>query len=194
MFRNLPRSLPALALFAALPTAASAPAEAPGADERHLLYVVAPGIRNYLEFGGAGVLVFDGDKDHAFVRRIETPASREAKPDNIKGVCASPQNRRLYFTTPRKLYCLDLVTDRPLWDRALPQGCDRPALTPDGRWLYVPSFEKDVWNVVDAKSGELAATIETRSGSHNTVAGLDGKRVYLAGLRSPLLSVADTAT
>src|SRR5690606_29508988 len=33
-----------------------------------------------------------------------------------------------------------------------------------------------------------------RSGAHNTVYGLDGKRAYLAGLRSPLLAVADTET
>ena len=29
--------------------------------ERHFLYIVEPGIRNYLEFGGAGILVFDID-------------------------------------------------------------------------------------------------------------------------------------
>src|SRR5205823_12982392 len=38
------------------------------------------------------------------------------------------------------------------------------------------------------------ATIETKSGAHNTVVSLDGSRMYLAGLRSPLLSVADTRT
>src|SRR5439155_16154651 len=33
--------------------------------------------------------------------------------------------------------------------------------------------------------------IVTNSGAHNTVFGLDGSRVYLAGLHSPLLSIAD---
>jgi len=56
-------------------------------DGRYL-YVVCPGIRNYLEFGGAGVLVFDIDHGHKLVKRIATPASGEEKPDNIKGVCA----------------------------------------------------------------------------------------------------------
>ena len=32
---------------------------APKAAERRLLYVAVPGIRNYLERGGHGVLVFD---------------------------------------------------------------------------------------------------------------------------------------
>src|SRR5437899_2095395 len=64
------------------------PARAADPADRHLLYVAAPGIRDYLQFGGAGVLVFDIDHNHAFVRRIPTPASRIDKPENVKGVCA----------------------------------------------------------------------------------------------------------
>lgn len=41
----------------------------PGA---HLLYVAEPGIRNYEEYGGVGLLVFDIDQDYKFVRRIPT--------------------------------------------------------------------------------------------------------------------------
>lgn len=178
--------LPALLLL--LPSLRAA------AEERRLLYVVTPGIRDYLQFGGAGILVFDIDDGHKFVKRIPTTASREAKPRNIKGVCASALTKRLYFTTPEKLFCVDLVSERTLWEKVLPQGCDRMSLTPDGRILYVPSFEKDIWNVVDALTGDVVRSIETRSKAHNTVVGLDGKRMYLAGLGSPYLFVADTAT
>jgi DNA-binding beta-propeller fold protein YncE len=164
------------------------------AAERHLLYVVCPGIRNLLQFGGAGILVFDMDADHKFVKRIATTASKEEKPDNIKGVCASPVTSRLWFTTPKKLYAFDLLTEKTLWDKALPQGCDRMSMLPDGKTLYVPSFEKDIWNVVNGDNGEVIATIETKSGAHNTVVSRDGSRMYLAGLRSPLLAVADTTT
>ena len=115
-----------------------------------LLYVVCPGIRDYLEFGGAGILVYDIDHGHKLVKRIETPASRDEKPDNIKGVCACAATKKLYFTTLTKLYCLDLVTEKTLWEKKLPGGCDRMAITPDGKTLYVPSFEKDTWNVVAA--------------------------------------------
>ena len=38
--------------------------------EQRLLYVAVPGIRNYLERGGHGVLVFDINRGHSFVRRI----------------------------------------------------------------------------------------------------------------------------
>jgi DNA-binding beta-propeller fold protein YncE len=180
-----------LALAAAVPATRAAE---PVAGERHLLYVAAPGIRNYLEFGGAGVLVFDMDNGHAFVKRIETNASREAPPDNIKGICANAVTKKLYITTTKKLYCIDLLTEQTLWEKALPQGTDRMSMTPDGKLLYVPSFEKDIWNVVDGATGDVITAIETKSGAHNTVVSLDGSRMYLAGLRSPMLTVADTRT
>ena len=165
-----------------------------GLPDGRYLYVAAPGIRNYLEFGGAGVLVFDVDRGYKFVKRIETPHSRDKAPANVKGVCASAATGRLYFTTPARLYCLDLTTEKTLWAKAPPQGCDRMSMTPDGKVLYVPSFEKDIWNVVDAGTGDVIATIEPKSGAHNTVVALDGSWMYLAGLKSPLLTVADTKT
>src|SRR5262245_2936036 len=106
-------------------------ADQPDGPERHYLYVVAPGIRNYLEFGGAGILVFDMDKNHAFVKRIETPASKIKEPENIKGVCANAGTGKLYFSTPKRLACLDLVTEKTLWEKELPGGCDRMSITPD---------------------------------------------------------------
>src|SRR3954467_307439 len=90
------------------PLAASARGEA---KVSRLLYVVCPGIRDYPEFGGAGILVFDIDAGHKFVKRIPTDASKVAKPRNIKGVVASPATRKLHFTTPETLYSVDLVTE-----------------------------------------------------------------------------------
>ena len=40
----------------------------------------------------------------------------------------------------------------------------------------------------------MIAKIVPNSGAHNTVYGLDGKHAYLAGLKSPLLTVADTSS
>ena len=163
-------------------------------QERHFLYVAAPGIRDYLEYGGAGILVFDRDREYAFVKRIETSASRQSRPENIKGICANAATRKLYFSTLTRLHCLDLVTEKQLWEKALPGGCDRMSITPDGQRLYVPSLEGPHWNIVDGATGKVVAKIETKSGSHNTVCGMDGMRVFLAGLRSPVLTVIDTKT
>ena len=130
-------------------------AQAEGLADGRYLYVAAPGIRNQLEFGGAGLLVFDIDHGHKFVKRIATPESREKHPDNMKGICASAATGRIYFTTTKTLYCIDLRTEKTLWAKTLPQGCDRMSMTPEGKVLYVPSFEKDIWNVVDAATGDI---------------------------------------
>jgi DNA-binding beta-propeller fold protein YncE len=163
------------------------------AQEKHYLYVATPGIRDYLDFGGAGILVFDVGQNHRFVRRINTPAGRASKPENIKGICANAAKRRLYFTTLTKLYCLDLVSEKTLWEKTLPGGCDRMSITPDGKCLYVPSLEGPHWNVVDGTTGEVISRIETKSGAHNTVCSFDGSLVFLAGLKSASLSVLDTS-
>jgi len=167
------------------------------ADEpvRRRLYVATPGIRDYLEYGGQGLLVFDIDNGHRLVKRIPTAGKRpDGHPDNVKGLCASAVTKRLYISTTQTLTCIDLVTERVLWERTYEFGCDRMSMTPDGKAIYLPSFEKDVWYVVDAMTGEELSRIVPKSGAHNTVCGLDGKRSYLAGLKSPLLTVADTAT
>ena len=165
------------------------------ASTRRLLYVAQPGIRNYQQYGGVGVLVYDIDRDHAFVKRIPTWRVADGTPaDNVKGVAASAATRRLWVSTIKRLACIDLVTDRLLWDVAPSGGCDRLSVSPDGRTLYVPSFEGPHWNVIDGLSGETTHTLVVNSGAHNTLWSPDGTRVYLEGLKSPHLSIADAAT
>ena len=80
--------LVALSLVAAAPHESDVGAAPAG--ERHYLYVAEPGIRNYVEYGGVGLLVYDMDRGYTFVRRIATqdvPAG--AEPENVKGVAAS---------------------------------------------------------------------------------------------------------
>jgi DNA-binding beta-propeller fold protein YncE len=166
----------------------------PKPDQR-LLYVAVPGIRNYLERGGHGILVFDLDRGHKFVRRITAQGlNDQGKPMNVKGVAASAATRRLYVSTLTKLACFDLLTDKVLWEKAYDGGCDRMALSPDGRVMYLPSLEKEHWHVVDALTGDVIKRLEPIPRAHNTVYGLDGRHAYLAGIGSPLLHVTDTAT
>jgi hypothetical protein len=159
---------------------------------RTLLYIAEPGIRNYVEYGGLGVLVYEVGDPYRFLRRIPTwDLAPGQVPDNVKGVAACARTGRLYVTNIRRLCCIDLTTDRLVWDIAPEGGCDRLAISPDGTTLYVPSFEGPHWNVIDASSGQPVARIVTNSGAHNTIYAPDGRHVYLSGLRSRLLSVVD---
>jgi hypothetical protein len=171
------------------------PAAVRAADEHRLLYVAVPGIRDSLQYGGHGVLVFDIDDGHRFVRRITSAGvSDQGKPINVKGICASVALQRLYVSTIESVISFDLASDAILWERKYDGGCDRMAISPDGRTMYLPSFEKDHWHVVDAATGDVIARVEPQPGAHNTNYGADGKEAYLAGLRSTTLAVADTGT
>jgi DNA-binding beta-propeller fold protein YncE len=168
---------------------------AAGPGLHRFLYVAEPGIRDYLEYGGHGLLVFDIDHGHRFIRRIPTGGLDEkGKPLNVKGVCASAISKRIYISTTRTILCLDLISDKLLWEKSYDGGCDRLALSPDGKTIYVPSLEGDHWNVVDATTGAPIDKIVRKSGAHNTIFGLDGSHVYLAGLKSPVLTVMDAKT
>ncbi len=160
---------------------------------RRLLYVASPGVRNYTEYGGVGVLVFDGDDGHRFLRRIPTfePGSPKAA-ENVKGICASAKTARLYVGTIKRMLCIDMVTEKPVWERAYEGGCDRMAISPDGSRIYMPSLEGPTWSIVDTANGEEIKRVRPDSGAHNTVASLDGRFVYLGGLKSKMMPVLDT--
>jgi DNA-binding beta-propeller fold protein YncE len=181
-----------ICLVGVLSTAAS---PAPKQAEQHLLYVASPGIRNYTEYGGVGLLVFDIDQGYKFVRRIPTwnvPAGE--KPENVKGIAASAKTGRVYVTDLTHTIAIDAVSGKVIWDKAFEGGCDRLAISPDGKTLYIPQFEGASWHVVNADTGDVIATVTTGSGSHNTIYSANGKQVYLAGLQSPVLSVVDART
>ena len=163
--------------------------------ERHFLYVAEPGIRNYVEYGGVGVLVYDMDAGHRFVKRIPTfPEVAGQPPENVKGVAAHAATARLFVATIKRVAAIDLNTEQMLWNRTYEGGADRLAVSPDGATLYVPSLEGPHWHAVDAATGDVIAKVVTNSGAHNTVYGANGRHVYLAGLKSPKLAVADART
>ncbi len=91
------------------------------------------------------------------------------------------------------MLCLDLLTEKVLWEKSYDGGCDRMSVSPDGKTIYLPSFEGDDWKVVDAKTGDVLHRVVTHTGSHNTIYGPDGKKVYLEGLKSNYLTVVNTA-
>lgn len=184
-----------LLLLTALLTLLIWPQPQTAKDEKKYLYVAEPGIRNYTEMGGVGILVFDINNNHKFVKRIPTWEWKAGEvAENVKGVEASEKTAKIYVSTPKRVACFDLLTEKKVWEQEYEGGADRMSLAPDGKILYVPSFEGPHWLAVDALTGEIIKKIMTNSGAHNTIYGANGKEVYLAGLKSPLLTVVDPAT
>jgi len=172
----------------------TAPSVSP-AKANQYLYVAVPGIRDYLEYGGHGILVYDKADNYRLVKRIPTGGLKaDGTPSNVKGVAVSLATNSIYVTTLEALQRIDLATEKIVWEKKYEGGCDRLSISPDGKTIYLPTLEKENWNVVDAATGDVIKQITTNSGAHNTLYGPDGTKVYLAGLRTPTLGVADTRT
>ncbi|HMG68589.1 MAG TPA: hypothetical protein VK588_12915 [Chitinophagaceae bacterium] len=158
----------------------------------HYLYVAVPGIRDYLGYGGHGILVFDMDDHHRFVKRIATKGFHPDKtPSNVKGIAVSIPLNSIFVSTLESLQRIDLTTDKLVWEKAFEGGCDRMAISPDGKTMYLPSLENSFWNVVDCATGNIIKKIEVNKRAHNTIYGFSGKNVYLDDIASPWLYVAD---
>src|ERR1700752_3189573 len=72
--------------------------------QQRYLYVAVPGIRDYLGYGGHGILVFDIDNNHRFVKRIDTKGFHPDKtPSNVKGVAVSLPLNSIYISTLESL-------------------------------------------------------------------------------------------
>lgn len=159
------------------------------------LYVAVPGIRDYLGYGGHGILVFDIDKNHQFVKRISTQGLHPDKtPSNVKGVAVSIPLNSIYVSTLESLQRIDLTTEKVVWEKQFEGGCDRMSISPDGKTMYLPSLEKGFWNVVDCNTGDIIKKIDVFKRAHNTIYGPAGDRVYMGDIASPWLYIADTKT
>lgn len=156
------------------------------------LYVATPGIRDYLGYGGHGLLVFDIDNNHKFVKRIPLHGLHpNGKPSNVKGIAVSLPLNSIYVSTLEGLQRIDLRTDSILWEKPFEGGCDRMAISPDGLTMYLPSLENTFWNVVDCKTGDLIKKIPVHKRAHNTIYSRTGNEVYLDDIGSPWLFIAD---
>jgi DNA-binding beta-propeller fold protein YncE len=162
---------------------------------KHYLYVAAPGIRDYLGYGGHGILVFDMDNGHKLVKRIKTQGYHPDKTaSNVKGVAVSIPLNSIYVSTLESLQRIDLTTEKIIWEKPFEGGCDRMSISPDGKTMYLPSLEKDFWNVVNCETGEITKKINGYKRSHNTLYGPSGKYVYLDDIGNPWIYIVDTKT
>src|SRR6266498_1632483 len=129
---------------------------------------------------GKGILVFDIDHGHKFVRRIEIPFK-----EGLRGFCGNAKRHVVYYTTTnRRLGAFDLETEKVLWERQYDLGCDRTCITPDGEKLYVPTGwwwkgTNSGFLVVNPDNGALLKRLPAGPAAHNSIASLDGQFAYL---------------
>ena len=106
---------------------------------------------------------------------------------DARGIAAATPTHRIYtmFNSGGQghVACIDLLTDQILWDHVIHQAVDRGDVTPDGKTLYVPSYEglsnSPYEFVVDAISGNVISTIAMPIKTHDTICSLDGTKVFM---------------
>jgi DNA-binding beta-propeller fold protein YncE len=187
-----------LVLFIAVATTAAS-MRPQGQPRQRLLYAALPGVGggNNLKYGGAGILVFDIDHGHKFVKRVPLQGVPSAAPQEaIKGIAAHAATARLYISTSRRVAAYDLVSDKLAWEQTYDgRGTDRLALSPDGATLYAPELGAPKWAIADAATGALITTIDKPGTAHNTLFSDDGHRVYFESQgNTRTMSVVDAKT
>lgn len=144
--------------------------------------------------------IYDIDHANRLVGHISLPQLF-----GVRGVAADPTTRMLYISYGGQggtdgsgsMLAYDLLTGKVVWQRNYTTGVDSIALTPNGRTIYVPVGEQSgsgVWEVVRAATGRVIGALHAGAGAHNTVIGLNGRFVYLAGVKRPYIAVASTLT
>jgi hypothetical protein len=124
------------------------------------------------------ISVYDIDRGHRLVKTISTVPIV----DDVKGVAVSATTGKLYvaYRTHSGLgmiYCFDVYRDVVLWNRAIKPDVDRLSISPDGRLLYVPTWEggsTDYINILDADSGDVVHEVRFSNRSHDSQFPLSG--------------------
>ena len=146
-------------------------------------------------FPDRGMVVYDIDRGHRVVETVRFPQAA-----GIRGVGMSARLHLLFISFGGdgggegngSMLAYDLVQGRIRWQWSYRTGIDSFAVSRDGRRIFMPTGELsggDEWRIISAATGQPLRTIHGGTGPHNTVAGLDGKRVYLGGRNSQYLVV-----
>jgi DNA-binding beta-propeller fold protein YncE len=166
--------------------------------QKELIYVTLPGtLEGSWDQNGTGIVVLDACNNYSFVKRIPTwdvPASRW--PEQVAGVTASPVTQMIYVATRGRLGAWDLTTEKKVWENVYDgQCCERPQISPDGKFMYVGSDLKDFWYVVNPRTGELITKVVSplSRGSHNLNLSLDGRTAFMSP-NGKVMGIADTSS
>ncbi|HKY22439.1 MAG TPA: hypothetical protein VJM31_14585 [Vicinamibacterales bacterium] len=163
-------------------------------EHRRYLYVAVPGVGSAVEYQGVGILVFDIDNGHKFVKRIPTwPVKAGEQAESVRGIAASASARTLFVSTVKRLAAIDLSTEKIVWEKTYDgHCCDRIALSPDGSTIYAPALGAPKWYVINAQDGALLSTIDVVGWPRQAIFSRDGAQAFLVAWESPVLSIVDT--
>lgn len=132
--------------------------------------------------GGDDIHIVDVATQHPVARLVVGPQPHGiAAPADYHVVFVTVENEagdtgELLWVDPRSLEIRHRM--------AICRAPHQPAVTPDGRWLYVPCRDEHYW-VIDTESRQVVKKIQTGGRPHNTTASGDGRFMYLSPIAGP---------
>jgi DNA-binding beta-propeller fold protein YncE len=163
------------------------------------LFLCVPGIahgqvdrRLYVAEDSGFVYVYDINNGHHLLHKFQVSGT-----GSYKGISADARRGKLYLSSNKgdQFVCVDLKTEKIDWAISVNGYSDSQAITPDGRYIYLPKRYGNGWDVIDADLKKVVAFIPIPYGNpHNTWCSADGKNMYLAALGNENLYVADVKT
>ena len=138
------------------------------------------------------IYVYDINDGHRFLRKFEVPGT-----GSFKGISADHNRGKLYLSSyvGDQFVCVDLKTEKIDWSIPIDGYPDSQAMTPDGKFIYLPKRHGRGWDVIDADLKKVVAFVPVPYGNpHNTWCSKDGSKMYLAALGNENLYVADVKT
>ena len=152
-----------------------------------------------------GRLAYIANRDAGVITVVDTSINQviatvpvDAGPPRF--LAFAPDGRRVYVSifneqrTIRAVGVLDSTTNKIVATIPVRSRPFLAAVSPDGRWLYVPNHDSGTVSVVDTANNTVAKEIKVAANPHWVEFSPDGTRAYTANHESNLISVLDTST
>jgi YVTN family beta-propeller protein len=160
---------------------------------------------NFVVASPSGRQLYIASRDAGVVTVVDTAVNKVTATIPISSgppqfLAFSPDGRKVYVSvwdnarTIAAVAVLDTTTNAIV---ATIQVHTRPflaAVSPDGKWIYVPNHDTGTVSVIDAGTDGLVADFSVPANPHSASFSRDGSRIYLANHESNLVSVVDTSS
>jgi YVTN family beta-propeller protein len=160
---------------------------------------------NFVVASPSGRQLYIANRDAGVVTVVDTAVNKVTGTIPIKVgppqfLAFAPDGRRVYVSvwndarTIAAVSVLDTTTNSVVATIPVHTRPFLAAVSPDGKWVYVPNHDTGTVSVIDTSTDKQAAEFSVPANPHSIAFTPDGSRLYIADHESNLVSVVDPAS